>query len=464
VAIYLIVAAALVMLLSFGKYLPILYNPMFNYFPFFNKFRVPAMILHLIPLTIGILAASGMNFLMDLPEKFKEINIQKLRQRVMYAGAGLAGLCVLCLLGRSAVFSILSGFMFKKPEEIRQWGQQAVDLIVQKRFEIFFSDYIKFSIIACAILGAIYVYIDGKIGKTQLALALIAILMVDLIWLDNRYINPKPQNAVGDEMTLDPVLQPIQAEADTSLFRVFPVEDFEDNNMMYNHIQSIGGYSPAKLKIYQEMRDSAGLDQGNIHVLNMLGVKYAIRERKGKDGSTQTVPQLVPGAFPRTWFVDSIHTVATKHEIFETLKSESFDPRHFALLEKQPSASVGKPDSAATSSVTHYGANDIEIQARSANPALLVLSEIYYPAGWKAFIDGQETEIYKTNYILRSVIVPAGEHKIEFRFAPVSYERGFEITEAGWGIAAIILLIGAFQSPAIRAKFRKGPPEKSEVA
>jgi hypothetical protein len=256
-------------------------------------------------------------------------------------------------------------------------------------------------------------------------------------------------------MALDPVLQPIQAESDTSLFRVFPVEGFEDNTMMFNHLQSVGGYSPAKLKIYQEVRDSAGLDQGNIRVANMLGVKYAIREVRAKDGSMQTVPQLNPGALPRTWFVDSVHVAATKHEIFQTLKSESFDPRHVAILEKQLPATVGKPDPGATSSVTHYSANDIEIQARTANPALLVLSEIYYPAGWKAFVDGQETEIYKTNYILRSIIVPSGSHKIEFRFEPLSYERGYEITQAGWGIAVIILLIGAFQTPAIRAKLKR---------
>jgi hypothetical protein len=201
-----------------------------------------------------------------------------------------------------------------------------------------------------------------------------------------------------------------------------------------------------------------------MRVLNMLGVKYAIRELKGKDGALHTVPQQVPGALPRTWFVDSTHVASTKHEIFETLKSESFDPRRVAILEKQLASNVGKPDSAATSSVTHYGANAIEVQAKTASPALLVLSEIYYPAGWKAFVDGQETEIYKTNYILRSIIVPAGSHKIEFRFEPLAYERGYEITQAGWGIAAIILLIGAFQTPSIRAKFKKPPSEKPAEA
>jgi len=84
--------------------------------------------------------------------------------------------------------------------------------------------------------------------------------------------------------------------------------------------------------------------------------------------------------------------------------------------------------------------------------ALLVVSEIYYPAAWKAYIDNSETEIYKTNYILRSVVVPAGSHTVEFRFDSSRYDIGLSITNISWLVSALIILIGLLQVPSVRQK------------
>jgi uncharacterized membrane protein YfhO len=93
-----------------------------------------------------------------------------------------------------------------------------------------------------------------------------------------------------------------------------------------------------------------------------------------------------------------------------------------------------------------------------------VLSEIYYPAGWKAFIDGSETEIYKTNYVLRSVIVPEGKHKVEYRFEPRMYDLGYTITKIGWGVCGVILIVGIIQIPGLRSRLKKTEKEEQKEA
>ena len=80
------------------------------------------------------------------------------------------------------------------------------------------------------------------------------------------------------------------------------------------------------------------------------------------------------------------------------------------------------------------------------------MSEIYYPAGWKAYVDGDETEILRTNSILRSVVVPAGNHEVVFKFDPPLYRIGWVLSNAAWGAAAICILVGLWQIPSVRRR------------
>ena len=106
-------------------------------------------------------------------------------------------------------------------------------------------------------------------------------------------------------------------------------------------------------------------------------------------------------------------------------------------------------------SVATYASRRIDLTSNSPGTSLLVLSEIYYPAGWKATVDGAETEIFKTNHILRSVVVPAGKHTVEFTFDPKVYDLGFTITQAAWGLVVLLIIAGAFMHPAVRARMGK---------
>jgi hypothetical protein len=168
-----------------------------------------------------------------------------------------------------------------------------------------------------------------------------------------------------------------------------------------------------------------------------------------------------PHALPRAFFVDSVVTVERDGEVFRFLNSGAMDVARTAVLQQKLASPVFPPDTNAHVAIKEYASRRIEIQTHVSQPALMVLSEIYYPAGWKAFVDGNETEIYRTNSILRSVVVPAGVHSIVFAFDPPLYRLGYILSNVGWGFALVFILFGLWRTPAVRTRLRRGPVDSS---
>ena len=130
---------------------------------------------------------------------------------------------------------------------------------------------------------------------------------------------------------------------------------------------------------------------------------------------------------PRAFFVNDIKVITEKNAIFQFMKSGNFDPTKTAILEHEPETAI-QPDSANRVNLVSSSIHDLKFKASVAAPALMVLSEIYYPAGWNAYVDGVKTEIHKTNYILRSIFLQPGDHEIEFKFEPTSFKTGLLIS------------------------------------
>jgi hypothetical protein len=276
-----------------------------------------------------------------------------------------------------------------------------------------------------------------------------------------------PVASLEDRFKPDPTVSFLKQQQ--GLFRVFPLggEQFMDNSLPYHEIQSIGGYSPAKLKIYQTMLDSClyrGSDPKlplNMNVVNMLNVRYIVTSFRLPPDRFQLVHtdeargKLVyanPGALPRVFFVKEVLIAESEHDMFGTINSPSFNAATTAVLEKTPPLQVTAPDSA-VAEILEYKSRTIRIKTYTSSPALLVLSEIYYPAGWSASIDGEPTEIYETNYILRSVLMPAGDHELVLEFDPSSYTSGWVTSHAAWAVAVISILGGLWQLPMVRKRF-----------
>lgn len=465
----------IIFLMSFGKHFSIFYNLLFSYLPFFNKFRIPSMILHLIPFTVGVLAVHGMSFLLDTHDAAKTM---KLKKALLYISGGLAALMIIGFLFKSSVYETLSGSWFMKDDE--NYGQQTQQLIAAfkpLRFDLLWKDYVKFVFLFAASAAAIIAFLNRKIHAGAFATVAIAILLVDLVIIDVKFINPKPAQRLEENFQPDATIAYLKQQP--GLFRVFPIYNlFMDNTYAYHGLQSVGGYSPAKLKIYQTMLDSCmykGPDQSfplNMNIVNMLNVKYLVLEGQLPEGRFQLAnadparrrfTYLNPSASPRAFFVKEISVAQIQTEVFAILNSSQFNAGTMAVVEKPLPQEISKPDSA-SAEITEYQSRSITIKAYTSSPALLVLSEVYYPAGWKAYIDGNEAEIFKTNYILRSVVVPAGNHDIRFKFDPPMYSAGWNLSRAAWAVALLCILIGLWKTPAIRARFTGKKPEQAAPA
>jgi hypothetical protein len=141
---------------------------------------------------------------------------------------------------------------------------------------------------------------------------------------------------------------------------------------------------------------------------------------------------------PKAFFVSS-YKVADGLEILNNIKNRNFNPKQVAFFERDPGLKIDSPDSTTQAQITDYKYHEIDIEAAASGNNLLFLSEVYYPAGWRAYIDGSETEIYKTDYVFRSIEVPKGKHRIEFKFYPETYYTGKKIS-----MGANILLFAIF--------------------
>ena len=474
--IFLALFSALVFLISFGNHLPLLYGPMFDYLPYFNKFRAPSMILHLIAFTAGMLAAFGLQYLLDARASGKEVEFDKLKRTLLYCLGALGALLLIGLMLKSSLYQWMSGFMLTKEGELQQYqqqyGQQATQVISQlkqTRFDLLWKDFVKFVLVAGGSVAIVLLYLNKKIQGGLFSVLVIGVLFVDLFIVikAGNYVNPKPHSALEQTFTPDAKIAFLKEQP--GLFRVFPIgELFGDNTYMYHLIQSIGGYSPAKLKIYQTMLDSClyrGPDPEfplNMNFLNMLNAKYILAkgqlpgdrfELVSVDQPNRVLTYRNPGVLPRTFFVGNAIVARSDQEVFRFMNSAGFDASKTAILEKPLPDPISIPDSS-YAEISEFKSGEVRIKAYNSSQALLVLSEVYYPAGWNAYIDNTLTEILRANYVLRSVVVPAGEHEIVFRFEPTSYRTGWLISNSAWGVTAICILIGLWQIPSLRARLR----------
>ncbi len=475
---FFILVTVLVFLLSFGRNMPFFYELLFAVLPFFNKFRAPAMILHVVAFTLPVLGAFGLTFLIQARDRGREFDTAQLVRTLTTTLAVLGAGLLLVLVFKSGLREMLSGSLFLKAGEAeeyrRQYGQQAQQAIAhlkELRFDILWSDTVKFLLIALAAVGATFAFFRRKLRTTTFAGLLVALLVVDLFLVDEKLIDPQPKANLEQSFRADTTIAFLKEQP--GLFRVFPIGRlFGDNTYAYHGIHSIGGYSAAKLKIYQTMIDSClyrGQDPSfpvNMAVVNMLGVRYFIAPGElptgrfalaHSDPSKGIFAYHNPHALPRAFFVDEALEVRSDTEVFAVLNSPAFDPSRTAVLQDPLPTEISPRDTMTEARIVDYRSRLISLETSTSAPALLVLSEVFYPAGWKAFVDGKETPILRTNSILRSVVVPAGTHTVVFSFEPTAYEAGWKLTHAAWAATALLLLI-PFAARTIRKK-KTSPPE-----
>ena len=449
-------ATVLAILLSWGKNFMGFTNFFIDYVPGYNKFRAVSMILVIVELTIPLLG------ILVLDKLIKKPDLLLRKRKAFYTALGLtAGISLLFYLFPTVFFSFFSKMevqqfgMLKKSNDPAQVAA-FMNSLENVRIAIFRQDALRsfFFIFLAAIL--ILLFASRKINKTWLLLGLGLLILIDMSGVDRRYLNDtnyeysrKAEHPFQKTLADRFILQDQHPD-----FRVVDLTKniFNDASSSYYH-ESIGGYHGAKLQRYQDLIEaylapeiaklrnmlSAKPSPEDVEntleqqqELNMLNTKYLIYNPKAQ-------PILNPFAFGNAWMVNDFKLVKNADGAIAALGKE--DLRSVAVVDKVFEEQLkGKKfplDASATITLKKYAPNKLIYDFNAKAQQLVVFSEIYYPVGWDVFIDGKKAPYFRADYVLRAMVVPAGKHRIIFKFEPKSWRVGEHVSL----VSSLILLL-----------------------
>jgi len=431
---WILTAIAFSIFLAWGKNFAILSNLFIDYFPAYGKFRTVSMIMVVTSLLIPFAAFIGLNSVLKAEHTKKQ-----LLEALKYSLIATGGLSLLvAIIGPLAID-------FSSPSDsslpaafLKAMHNDRAGLLQADAFRS-----LGFILVTAVLLWA---FIKEKIQQKHFFIALAVLILADLWVIDKRYVNES--NFVTKRIQNSRYL-PTSADAeilkDKAYYRVFNLtvdNPFSDATTSYFH-KSIGGYHGAKIKRYQDLIERQ-IAKNNMDVLNMLNTKYFIIP--GNQRGSQIVNEN-PEALGNAWFIDSLIWVESPDQEMERLSS--FQPSSQAIINKSfgnlpninsfQSSAVGD-----TLFLSVYKPDELSYKSKASGSRFAVFSEIYYPKGWIAYIDGKESEIAQVNYVLRGLVIPEGEHTIEFKFHPKSYYLGHNLALGSSAIAVLLLLGGIF--------------------
>ena len=480
---WLVAATVIAVFLAWGNHFMWFTRLWFNYAPMYSKFRTVSMALIVLQVTLPMLGF----YVLDrvLKEKYEKKQMMK----ALYISFGItAGFCALCAIAPGIAGTFVGAGDAGMNEMI-------IETLAADRQALLVKDALRsLVLIACVFLLIVWAYktpkIDavGKNGSFVLKgrTAIVAVAVIFLVWIDlfsvgKRYLNkshfvtPKDFTAHYEPRSVDDI---IHQDTDPN-YRVLDisVNTFNDAIQSYHH-KCIGGYSPVKLQRYQDLIDryitaeirqvygavenavtvqdvSAALPE--LKVVSMLNGKYIIL-------GAEYSPVVNPYAYGNAWFVSDFVSADTPDEEIELI--EYVDLRNTAIIGKdfqEVVKGLQTEDSTfdmARISLTHYAPNELRYSFRTGSDRAAIFSEIYYPKGWKAWIEpagsygevrrghyqptaeGRPVELFRADWMLRGAIIPSGEGQLIMRFEPDSYQLGENISRAS-SIALILLLLGS---------------------
>ena len=407
---WLLIATVFFLMLSWGKNFSAVNDFLFYNLPLYSKFRTPAMALVIVSLTMVVLGILAVKRVVAIKESGDKDAVDKLNRDLYWSAGITGGLCLLFALFGGSMFNFIGGTDSGLPDIL-------LGALYEDRVDMLTSDaWRSFGFIAIAFV-LLYSYVRFKIKSNYLFATLAVLFLIDLWPVDRRFLS------YDDFMPKRKSTEILPTEADRRIlqdthpnYRVLNLASntFNEAYTSYFH-KSIGGYSPAKLRRYQDIIDRY-LSRGiNMNVINMLNTRYVIVPTE--EGSSV---QRNGEAMGNCWFVDRIEWVNTPDE--EIAAIDDADLYSVAFIDKSwqdkiddISAYDNPVDSVSYIRMTEYrNPGNIIYESNSATPHLAVFSEVYYKT-WKAYIDGKEVTPLRANYILRAIPVPAGKHEIEFR-------------------------------------------------
>lgn len=444
-------ACILCLFLAWGSNFMLVSDFFIEYVPFYNKFRAPSSILVVLELLFPLIAIIGLYrfFNQDVDHKISEKQILTdgyKKKSLIYVAGFVGGITLLLIVFGKSILG------FQTENERTYLPPYLLDYMVDERYKMFRADAIKALVYVALTTAVLYFALQKKLSQNVALIIIGMVSLFDLWSVNQRYLNsgnyvdkafanspfltensdfltgkaaenPYVQGLLG-QVNVNKTLEQI-AEHDKGHYRIYnqTLGTFGETNTSYFK-SSIGGYHAVKLRRYDDLINTyfGQMDTVKVpRILNMLNAKYMIF-------GTAQEPQAVPNPYANgnAWFVSKLKFVATPNEEIEQIGE--VDTKKIAVVSNDDKAYLtDKPitaDSTATIALTQYQPNALEYLSQSKTPQLAVFSEIYYPHGWKIFIDQQEVPYIKANYLLRATYVPAGKHRIQMVFQPEVINNG----------------------------------------
>ena len=443
---FFVIVLVLSLFIGMGKNFSILSSLLLNYLPYFNKFREPSMILILFAMTTAVFAGCGFQILLEKITEQKGTEWKTVLIRILI---GIGIFSVIVLVFRDGIQNLMFGVYNhadQATERIRQFqSPQQINYLYKMRFDMFYKDMWIAIFLSAGTLGLIWAALAQKIQLKPFVVIILVLMIADLGYVGRKVISPMFSNISRQEMEPHKTGIIDYLQKDNDIFRVYPLDNRTTNEYGWFGIASIGGYHAAKMANYQDFIGQNFFD--NLNFLRLTNTKYAI-SRKRFNHPELILEQSMQGEhiyrlknwLPRVFLIDSVVVSQDKLETLDLIKANNFNPVEKAILTKKiPKMQFNLEGSKVK--IEHWESEKTIISVEMINDALLAFSEGYYPPGWRAYIDGEETEIYQTNHFMQSVMVPAGDHKVEFRFALPSFYRALFLSRTVF-IAVLAVLLG----------------------
>jgi len=449
---WLLSATVLSLMLAWGKNFMPLSNLFIDFFPGYNKFRAVTMILIIAEFCIPLLSILALRDIFNGTLTRREI-----LKGLKIAGGITGGFILLVLV----IPGIAGSFTTENETALPAWLRSA---LITDRKDLMRRDAIRSLVFILLAAGVIMGFVFEKIRQVQTVIILSLLIVFDLWSVDKRYLNA---SRFEKPAVIRKAFAPTTADAsiltDKSTYRVLnlAVSTFNDNSPTSYFHKSVGGYHGAKLKRYQEFIDSALIKNFDLiqaagtnaktledfqgvfnstYALNMLNTKYIIY-------NPDALPLFNKYALGNAWFAGKARIVENAN--MEISSINSFNPSEEAIIDASFKDQVTKESYPILENekieLISYLPDELVYKYSARGEKLVVFSEIYYPAGWKSYIDGKESKYFRANYILRGMVVPAGDHEIKFSFRPSSYITGNKISMAS-SVLLILIIAGYFAS------------------
>lgn len=472
-------AVLLMVLFSLGEHLESFNRLMYNVFPLFDAFRVPETWLSMVALVLALLAGMGATTLLRDDALTDEASHRRTRIVYAIAGGAVAVSLLIFLVGPSMLSFSKTGELEQAVQQIAQGNnvspsdprvldaaQQAIRGFETERATLFRADALRTFFFLLLGAGLIAAHRMRKLPAWLLLGGLALLVTIDLFGVGRRYLDDK---ALVPDVGLE-ALVPSYPFDDFILARVaeaggpghFRVLSLESGNPSQGarpayFYESLNGYHGAKLRLFQDFLDhllTTPEGQLSPNALRLLGTRFIVARGTlpgynvvFQDETTGLLVLEDPEVLPRAFFASELERLPDVPAMWERIQSAGFNPARTALVFEGTTVATTPVDSASTARVVleAFGPREIVWQVETDAPRLLVAGEIYYPAGWKAFVDGTETPIHQVNYLLRGVEVPAGAQQVTMSFEPASYRlslwlSGLSVLLVYGGVLALLVL------------------------